>query len=242
GCDCPVCISNDPKDKRFRSAALLEFGGKNVLIDVGPDIRSQALSIGLKQLDGVLFTHAHQDHVGGIDDLRAFFIRRKEPLPVYLSYETLEDLKERFGYIFIPDRKALTLIPRLEVITFDADCGTFEILGMKARYFTYSQVGMKVQGFRFGDLGYVSDIKEHPESLYTELNGVHNLVVSALRFDENPIHFTVEEAIAFGRKVGAREVYLTHTAHELGYAETEAKLPENVHMAYDGLTLEFSDE
>jgi len=237
GCRCPVCTSTNSRNKRSRSACVVKANQKTILIDASADFRFQALNHDLRTLDAVIFTHAHQDHVGGIDDLRPYFFYHLGPIPCYMSPETAEDVQERFAYIFETKNRSPSLLPKLDVRLFDGERGTLEIEGIPFRYFTYSQVGMPVNGFVIGDLAYVSDIKEYPDTIFEDLKGVKTLIVSALRKEGNPIHFTVDEAVAFSRKVGPEETWLTHIAHELDHDKANSELPEGIQMAYDGLEL-----
>lgn len=239
GCNCDVCRSTDPHNTRTRSACLITVEKKTILIDAGPDLRSQALKHRIKNIDAMMITHAHQDHVGGIDDLRPYFFYRKEPIPSYMSEETFSDLNARFPYIFKPIIKGGTLVPRLDLKILENDRGVVDIEGIPFHYMTYYQMGMKVNGFRVGDLGYVSDIKDYEESIFEDLEGVKTLIVSALRHGSNNFHFTVEEAVEFARRVGAEKTWLTHIAHELDHEKTNRDLPEDVRMAFDGLELSF---
>lgn len=239
GCTCEVCRSSNPYNHRLRSGAVVIHQGKKILIDVGPDFRAQGLANQWHHLDGVIVTHCHYDHTAGIDDLRALFFRRKEPMPFLLSRETYADLKTRFNYIFEPKGDTLTLLPEFDVRFLEGDHGTGELEGVSFRYLTYYQAGMKVNGFIFGDLAYITDIKEYDKSLIDALKGVRTLVISALRFTPSPIHFTVDEAIDFAEKVGAEKTWLTHISHEIDHEKTNAYLPPHVRMGYDGLEISF---
>lgn len=238
GCECSVCLSKDPHHKRLRSSALIEAGASRILIDVGPDFRAQALRASLKSLDGVLLTHPHFDHIGGLDDLRAFSCVRQDPITCVLSDYTMDDLKVRYAYLMVPKekRKSFTAELAFQVLPFLK--GSFEVSGIPFKYFTYSQSGIPVTGFRFGNLAYVSDIREYPSDIFDSLKGLETLVVSALRPSFSPMHFSVDEAISFAKEVGAKNTYFTHIAHE--WDEDARILPAQMTRAYDGLTLEFS--
>ncbi len=239
GCSCDVCRSDNLRNRRMRSACLAIVDSKKILIDAGPELRLQALAYDIDSIDALFITHSHQDHVAGLDDLRPFFFHSGEPLPCFLSSNTYEDLLIRFGYIFEPLNKTGTLLPKFDVRILESERGEIDFEGIHAKYMTYSQVGMKVNGFRFGDLAYVSDIKEYPDTIFDDLSGVKTLIVSALRKEPTHIHFTLDEAVAFAQKIGAEKTWLTHIAHELDHDKTNASLPENIRMAYDGLALEF---
>lgn len=239
GCSCLVCQSSNPYNKRTRSACLVTVDGKIILIDVGPDFRLQALTYKISSLDAIMITHSHQDHVGGIDDLRPFFFYRKKPAPCFMSEDTFSDLKHRFPYIFKEIPKGASLVPRFDVQVINHDRGRVAIEGVPFFFTSYHQMGMKVLGFKLGDLGYVSDIKDYSESIFEDLQGVKTLVVSALRHESNSFHFTVDEAVAFAGRVGAKKTWLTHIAHELDHDKTNAELPDGIEMAYDGLEISF---
>lgn len=233
GCTCPVCTSDEPKNQRYRSSALIQYAGAQYLIDAGPDLRQQALQHKLKHLDGLILTHAHNDHTAGIDDLRPLLFRRPIPFPALMSPETYGEILKRFEYFLNAEPEKLNI----QVLPEERGEITFEKLPL--RYFTYEQGGMNVNGFRFGDLGYVSDIKNYPESIFKDLFGVNILIVSALRHSNSPLHLTVDEAVEFAERCEASKTYLTHISHELDHHKTNAYLPQNVRMAYDGLELDF---
>ena len=240
GCTCQVCLSTDPKNKRLRPSALLHIDKKTILIDCGPDFRTQAIRAGVSTLDGVIFTHAHQDHTGGIDDLRVFHMRSKQPLPCLISQECLGDIQRRFSYIFSEhDSGYDKLLPKFQFSILSNLRGEAEIAEIPLRYFTYEQAGMRINGFRFGNLAYVTDIKHYPDSIYEDLEGVEILIISALRSTPSPIHFHIDEAVDFIQKVGARKSWLVHLAHEVEYSNTNEYLPENIRVAYDGLEIDF---
>lgn len=232
GCPCKVCQSNT----RMRPSALVKIDDKHLLIDVGPDFRTQALRFGLKKLDGVLLTHTHFDHIAGVDDLRIFTFLQKSAIPCLLSDDAKKDLETRYYYLFEKDSKAA----KLNCHILDQDYGEAVFCDVRLRYLTYWQAGMKVTGFRFGDLAYVTDIQRYDPEVLRQLHGVKTLVLSALRYDESPVHFNIPEAIAFAKKVQAEKTYFTHIAHEIDHQETSLALPSGVELGYDGLELEFN--
>lgn len=240
GCKCAVCQSPFPQNKRLRPSVLLSLYGKKILIDAGPDFRTQALRYQLDHLDGVIFSHAHHDHTAGIDDLRAYYMLHRTTLPCLLSKETAQEMHARYDYIFAEHAFPGKLLPKIQQIYLPKARGSMEFLGYELHYFSYVQSGMPVNGFRFGSLGFVSDIKEYPESIFEDLEGVEQLVVSALRADSSKLHFSVPEAIAFAQRVKAKETWLTHISHDLEHFSATERLPSNVFMAYDGLSINFS--
>jgi len=236
-CECEVCKSLSPYNQRLRSAGLIQISNKNFIIDVGPDFRAQALKQPIKHLNGVLLTHSHADHIGGIDDLRAYYFLEKKKLPCVLSQETFEEVKMRFHYMLQPVASGKSLSAQLDFQILEGDFGDVELDGVRFSYFSYFQAGMKVTGYRIGNFAYVSDIREYSEKVVEALKGVDILVLSALRHVPSKMHFSIEEAIAFSHKVSAKKTYLTHIRHDLEYAATNALLPPDVRMSYDGLEL-----
>lgn len=232
GCQCAVCSSEDPRNRRLRSSVLLSVNGKRLLIDAGPDLRMQALCHEVTAIDGVLLTHAHYDHTAGIDDLRPFSFRRQSPLPVLLSQETADDLHQRFSYLFREEAKQRL---QLEIMPYEE--GEIIFAGVPIRYVTYIQANMQVNGFQIGHLAYLCDIKHFTPAIFQQLKGVEVLVISALRYTHSALHLSVDEAIDFSREIGAKEVWLTHLSHDLDYVQLNAYLPSHIRAAYDGLKI-----
>lgn len=238
GCDCEVCKSSSPFNKRLRPSVLLKIGDTRLLIDAGPDFRSQALTHNIRKIDGVLFTHTHHDHTAGIDDLRVYYFLQNKTLPCLVSKESAEDLEKRYDFMFRtqPHEKKT---PRLELITLPDNRGTFEFQGIKLRYMSYIQMNMKVTGFRFGDLAYLTDMRDYSDSLFEDLKGIKTLVISALRFTPSHMHLSVDEACEFAKRTTAEKVYFTHISHDLDYFKGNSYLPEHIRLAYDGLEIPF---
>ncbi len=241
GCKCLVCKSKDPHNKRMRPSALIDVKGKRLVIDTGPDFRSQALIYKIDHLDGVLLSHTHFDHVGGLDELRTYYLLHKLILPILVSIETLDSLKKRYDYLFKEKSWGISLAAQLHFQVLENDHGKTSFCGIPLSYVSYEQGGTKVNGYRFGNFAYVSDIKKYPDSIYDDLNGVKTLVVSALKEEESQMHFSLDEAVSFGRRVGAKRTYFTHIGHEVDHERTNAKLPSGFKLAHDGLKLEFDD-
>jgi len=237
GCRCGVCTSSSPRNHRLRSAGLIQVKDKSFLIDVGPDFRTQALKYRIDHLSGFLLTHAHADHIAGIDDLRAYYFLTKARLPCFLSQETYDEVALRYHYLLRPLESGKSIAAQLDFHILPSDFGTFESGGISFSYFSYFQIGVKVTGFRIGNFAYVSDIRDYTHEVIEKLGGVDILVLSALRHEPTPAHFSVEEAIAFARRVSAKTTYLTHIAHDLEYEATNALLPSDVRMSYDGLEI-----
>jgi phosphoribosyl 1,2-cyclic phosphate phosphodiesterase len=239
GCSCSVCQSTDPHNKRLRPAGLLRVGDKTLLIDVGPDFRQQALACGLTTLDGLLLTHTHYDHIAGIDELRVFNFRQQKPFPVLLSHESMADLKERYAYMFKKRLEGDSHATTLDCHLLPGAAGTLDFLGVEIRYVSFQQASMKVNGFRIGSFAYVTDIQEYDEEVLRFLEGVEWLVLSALREDPSPVHFSLAEAADFAQKVGATRTWLTHLSHAVDQKSASAKLPTNVQLGFDGLEFSF---
>ncbi|SCA64367.1 Uncharacterized protein AB751O23_BE_00070 [Chlamydiales bacterium SCGC AB-751-O23] len=240
GCECSVCLSNNPKNTRNRCSALIQYAGKAILIDCGPDFHQQGLKYKLKSLDGVIFTHAHFDHIAGLDELRLFNFRNQKPLSALASETTLKDLKSRFAYIFQERKKEGNFTVQFDFTTLEEERGEGTFLGLDFRYFSYKQGTTNVSGFRFGDVAYVSDIKSYPESIFEDLKGLKTLVVSALRERGSHVHLTLEEAVSFSKKVGAQKTFFIHMDHEIEHETVNAKLPLGVELGYDDLSFSFS--
>ncbi len=240
GCKCSVCLSKDKKNKRLRSSALIQISKKIFLLDVSPDFREQGLKNKIYHIDGLLLTHAHYDHIGGLDDLRSFNFIEDKPIPCLLSRETFEELKKGYHYIFKPQTETDTLSTRLKFSILEKDFGDDFFETIKISYFSFLQKTTRVLGYRIGDLAYVSDIRTYNEDIFSHLKGLSILIVSALRDLPSPSHFSVEEAIDFAKKVGAKKTYFTHLSHEIDHKKVEQSLNKNIFLAYDGLKLEFN--
>lgn len=238
-CTCDVCRSTSPFNKRLRPSGLLTLGRKKLLIDAGPDLREQALHYGIADLDGVLLTHTHYDHIGGIDELRIFYFKHKKRLPTLASIETYDELRHRFHYLFMTKQADGSLQSQLNFTILEEDFGKIDFLGIPVHYVSYFQANMKVTGYRFGSFAYISDIREYDQEVVERLRGVETLVLSALRYDPTEVHFTIEEAISFSEKVGAKQTFFTHIAHDLEHDETNQSLPKHIRLAHDGLEVPF---
>jgi phosphoribosyl 1,2-cyclic phosphate phosphodiesterase len=239
GCQCAVCRSTDPRDKRTRSGAILEADGSTVLIDTPPELRLQLIAGGFSQIDAVLYTHEHADHINGIDDLRIFSVRRHQPLPIYGPAETLERVRGSFNYIFddnVPVYEG-TSKPRLSLHPTEPD-RPVTVGGLQVLPLSFHHGHLRVFGYRFGSLAYITDVKAIPEESYDQLRNLDVLVLNALWWRPHPTHLSISEAIDTARALGARRTYLTHLTHETAHSDLERKLPSGVFPAYDGLTVE----
>jgi phosphoribosyl 1,2-cyclic phosphate phosphodiesterase len=239
GCECAVCRSADPRDRRNRSAALVEAGGRTILIDTPPELRLQLLAAGIRRIDAVIYTHEHADHIMGIDDLRIFSVRQRAPLPVYGPPETLARLRTSFPYIFDDSMRPYegTSKPTLELHAVEPG-RPLEVAGVELLPLAFRHGHLRVYGYRMGPLAYITDVKAIPEAERRELRNLDVLVLNALWWRPHPTHLSIEEAVGTAQALGARRTYLTHLTHETGHAGLAAALPEGILPAYDGLTVE----
>jgi len=240
-CDCAVCRSSDPRDHRTRSAAVLESGGASILIDTPPELRLQLVGAGISSIDAVLYTHEHADHINGIDDLRIFSNRDRNPMPVYGPVETLARLRTSFNYIFDADVTpfAGTSKPHLAPTALQPG-EEVEIAGVRVLPLAFDHGHLRVFGYRFGPVAYITDVKEVPAAARERLAGLEVLVLNALWWRPHPTHLSIAEAVETARGIGAARTYLTHLTHETGHAELAAALPAGIEPAYDGLIVEAS--
>lgn len=238
GCPCAVCHSNDPRDIRTRPSVLLSRGGLHVVIDTTPDFRFQCLRAGVNRLDAVIYTHGHADHILGFDDLRAYSMRQKAPVPIYASAETLEILRRAFAYVFdgVP---AVSTIPEVVVHTI---AGPLELLGAQIVPVPAEHGPIRVLGFRIGRAAYLTDFSAVPDPSKQLLQGLDDFILDALRDTPHPMHQTVEQALALVAEVKPRRAWFTHIAHDLPHAATNQRLRTqgfpHVQLSYDGLSFE----
>lgn len=240
GCSCRVCRSSDPRDRRSRVAAIVEGeGGTHLLIDTPPELRLQLLAVGISRIDAVLYTHEHADHLHGIDDLRAVSVKQGK-LPVYGSQAMLRSVASRFGYIFDNEEPydPATPRPRLELVPLAAGVEV-EIAGISVLPLELDHGRTKVYGYRFGLLGYLTDVKRVPPETLERLKGVEVLVLNALFEHPHPAHLSIQEAVEVARAIGARRTFLTHLTHRFSHVELAMRLPEGIEPAYDGLSVVF---
>ncbi len=241
---CRVCRSGDARDRRLRTAAMVEVGQVRLVIDAGPDFRYQMLRTGVSRLDGILLTHKHKDHIGGLDDVRAFnfvdYPRAIHPVDIYATRCTAACVRKDYDYAFESDR--YRGVPEMVLHEFDPACD-FEVAGVRVTPVAgHHSERFEVTGFRIGKLAYLTDFKSIDDSEVAKLAGVEVLVVNALRYREHPSHFCVAEALALIGRVKPRRAFLTHLSHEFGlHAEQLHKLPVGIEAAYDGLEVEMEN-
>jgi phosphoribosyl 1,2-cyclic phosphate phosphodiesterase len=235
GCACAVCSSTDPHDRRTRPSILIQYGDKVVLIDTTPDFREQAIREGLRQLDAVLYTHAHADHILGLDDLRPLSYHRSNKIPLYARPEAGALLRNMFRYIFDADYKFGGLA-QVELKTID---GPVELFGVRFEPVKVKHGDAEIIGFRFGSAAYLTDFSEIPEESFAQLKELDILFLDALRHKPHPTHSTVDNSLRIVDRVGPRRAFFTHICHDLPHAVTNASLPPHVRLSYDGMKLEF---
>jgi len=234
GCKCEVCLSDDPRDKRLRPSVLLTYGGRNVLVDTTPDFRSQALRAGIGHLDAVLFTHAHADHIMGLDDIRPFNFRQRGSIPIYAAPDTLEAIRRCFSYVFDGGSQQSS-VPRIEI--HEIDGSPFELYGQQFTPIPILHGRTKIYGFRFGSAAYLTDHSEIPHESLEQLQGLDVLFLEALRHRPHPTHSTLERSLHYVEKLAPARAFFTHICHDLAHAKTESELPPHVRLAYDGLEI-----
>lgn len=233
-CGCEVCTSADKHDKRLRSSILIEADDKTVAIDSGPDFRYQMLRANVQHLDAIVYTHEHKDHVAGMDDVRAFNFKQQEPMNIYADPRVQAALMREFPYVFAENK-----YPGIPQVNMHAigDEG-FHIGSIHFTPIEVMHYKLPVLGFRINDFTYITDAKTVSEAEKEKIKGSKILVINALQKQTHISHFTLDEAIAFAREIGAETTYFTHIAHRLGkHADVTAELPAGIELAYDGLTL-----
>jgi len=236
GCDCAVCRSTDPRDRRTRPSVMISYAGRNVLIDTTPDFREQMLREGIKRLDAVFYTHTHADHILGIDDLRPLsYKHRPGKLPLYAASQACDFLRGMFRYIFEPAHQ-LGGVPQVDLHPVD---GPVEIFGARFEPLTVIHGEVPILGFRFGSAAYLTDHSEVPAQTLEKLRGLDVLFLDALRHQPHPTHSTVERSLKVVEEVKPRRTFFTHICHDLSHEATNAVLPAGVQLAFDGMKLEF---
>jgi len=244
GCDCPVCRSTDPHDRRTRPSILMEVDGdggspfaksvRSILVDTATDLREQALANNIRRVDAILFTHSHADHVFGLDDVRRYNHMQRSAIACFASRDTLGALRQTFSYIFEPPMQKGGGLPELKLFEI---AGAFTLGGIEIVPVPLLHGSLPVLGFRSGAFAYLTDCNRIPDASWPLLDGVRIVILDALRHRPHSTHFSLTEAIDVARRLRVERAYFTHICHDLPHAETSAQLPAGVELAYDGLVL-----
>lgn len=250
GCECDVCRSSDPHDRRTRPSILIEItpgsqnpastspfalASRSILVDTSTDLRLQALANRVRRVDAILFTHTHADHVFGIDDVRRFNQMQKATIPCLAGADAVATLRRMFSYIFEPPTQVGGGLPRLTLFPI---AGPFSLGGVEVVPVPLLHGTLPVLGFRIGSFAYLTDCNRIPDASWDVLHGVRTIILDALRHKPHSTHFSLSEATSVVARLGAARAYFTHISHDLGHAATCASLPEGVELAYDGLVIE----
>jgi len=235
GCQCKVCRSKDEKDKRLRASVMIEIDDLHLIIDTGPDFRQQMLQAGFTNLNAILYTHEHRDHIAGLDDVRPINFLKQKPMQVYAEERVLEAVQQMLPYAFGEEKYPGVPDIKLNMISDHS----FEINGIPVIPIRVYHYKLPVLGFRVGDFTYITDANYIPEEEKKKIVGSKYLVVNALRRKKHISHFTLSEALELVREFSPRKAYFTHMSHQMGLnAEVNAELPANVMLAYDGLEVD----
>jgi phosphoribosyl 1,2-cyclic phosphate phosphodiesterase len=237
GCDCAVCHSNDPRDKRLRTSCLLSLDGHNVLIDATPELRLQCLRNDVRRLDAVLITHTHADHILGLDDVRRFNQLQKEPINIYVSALHRKSLEKVFGYARLERAGGNPDLPQFIFNTIE---GAFTLFGYEIIPLLLPHGKAQVLGYRIGPVAYCTDFNAMPEAIQEQLQGLEVLVLGALRPRPHPAHLSIDQAVDLAQRLGARQTWLVHMAHQVSHHQLQKMLPEQIQLAYDGLRISVS--
>lgn len=235
GCDCPVCSSKNPKNNRLRSSCLVETGGKKILIDTTPDLRTQALRHNIRRVDAVLYTHTHADHVHGIDELRIYNILQNQPIPVFGHQTAIDHLTHSFAYIFRPSSVYPSFIPRLSAHAVE---GKFNCCGIDVQMVPCQHGPHTTYNYRIGDFAWLTDTNGIPDASLELLRGLKVLCIDGLRIKQHATHFNLEESLEAARRIAAGKTYLIHLTHDYDHDIFNPTLPERIELAYDGLVVE----
>jgi phosphoribosyl 1,2-cyclic phosphate phosphodiesterase len=239
GCDCAVCTSRDPHNRRTRPSIRLAYGGHTVLIDTGPDFHAQALREGIRRVDAVLYTHGHADHVMGFDDLRPLSFYATGDLPVYADDATAANIERIFEYTFRKEDRYPTSA-RVQIHRIDPTPGAgIELFGARFQRIPVTHGRLEITGYRFGSAAYLTDMSDIPEISIPLLQNLDVLVLDALRHSPHPSHSHLEKSIAIVEKLKPRRAFFTHMSHDLDHETTNATLPPHIRLAYDGLQINF---
>ena len=235
GCDCRVCTSQDPRDRRTRPSVSITWDDHCILIDTGPDFREQALRENIRDIDAILYTHSHADHILGLDDLRPLSFRNRHKIPLFADELTASTIEKIFDYTFDPDAK----YPNRARVEMKRIHGAIEISGVLFQPIPLLHGEMQVNGFRFGNVAYLTDMNHIPDTSMQMLKDLDVVIIDALRHTPHPSHATLSESKEWATRLAPRMTYFTHMSHEILHAETEGALADNMRLAYDGLRIPF---
>ncbi len=230
GCRCAVCLSDHPRNRRTRCSVLLSYGKHNILIDTSTDLRQQALREDIRHIDAVFYTHSHADHLHGIDDLRGFNLRSKEPIPLYGSNQTLSTIRKSFSYIF-DKSEPVSYIPRLELHPIET---SIELFNLTMTPISMLHGKLQTYGYRCGPFAYLTDCNVIPPESLKQLENLELLILDGLRFSPHNTHFNIPQAIEIAKEIGAKQTLLTHLSHEVDHPVHDRELPGGINLAYDG--------
>ena len=242
GCSCATCVSADVRNKRSRCSSLITLDtGENILIDTGPDLRIQSLRENIKRVDAVLYTHTHADHLHGIDDLRAFCQTQRQQIPLYAKLDAVEHIKQKFGYALREPIASFWDLPVLRIESIDSPLTLF---GVQITPIPVQHGRSQIFGYRIGNMAYMTDVSEIPESSFALLENLDVVLLDCLREAAHPTHINIEQSLAYISRINAKQSYMIHMTHELEYATLTNKLinnlAKNVFVGFDGLKLNFS--
>jgi phosphoribosyl 1,2-cyclic phosphate phosphodiesterase len=234
GCHCEVCTSDDPHDRRTRPSIAVSWAGRTILVDTTPELRLQCIANDIQRADAVLFTHHHADHVAGMDDLRRFNWTMGTAIDLYGTTDTLERIREMFRYAFEADPYYPSHKPELTLVAIDDE--PFELYGLKVVPIPVMHGPLPVLGYRFGRFAYCTDCNHIPDTSLERLRDLDVLILDAVRIRPHTTHFNLAQAVEMAHRIGAKQTYFTHMAHEIKHAKVNADLPDNMQLAHDGLT------
>ena len=237
GCACATCLSGDIRNKRTRCSSIITLDtGENILIDTGPDLRSQALREDIRRVDAVLYTHTHADHLHGIDDLRAFCVLQRKQIPLYAKHDAATHISQKFGYT-LREPSDFWEMPVLRIESIEAP---FELFGVKITPIPVMHGRSQSLGYRIGNFAYMTDVSEIPESSFALLKDLDVILLDCLRETAHPTHINMEQSLSYLSRIQAKQSYMIHMTHDLEYATLTSKLPKNLFAGYDGLKLQLS--
>jgi phosphoribosyl 1,2-cyclic phosphate phosphodiesterase len=241
-CQCAVCTSADPKNKRLRASLWIEANGKSILVDVSPDFREQALRTKIPRIDAVILTHPHYDHIGGMDELRSYnFIQKGEVIPVYGHDWSVRELKSRLPYLFSNGKVEGGGIARVNLIEFDINTPELDIAGIPITPIALNHGSDQVCGYRIDTFAYLTDCHHIPDAAFSKLKNLDVLILDCLRLSKHDTHLNFDRAMEYAQKIGAKSTIFTHMSHDFDYESFSKTLPKNFALAYDGLIIDIKE-